>query len=294
MRRWMGKTADLDAAQRAELGAFLRARRESLRPENVGLRAPPTRRNTPGLRREEVAQVSGVGLTWYTWLEQGRPITTSSAVIDALARALRLDQEGRTHLRYLAGLPVPEPNQPTGDEGQFDALLDTLLPAPACILGPRFDFLAWNETFARIWHPETLPVGRCNVMWMAFCDPERRRTWVNWEERSRTLLAEFRAAAGRDAGDHRFTELVGLLEEESSDFRAWWATYEVRQSIAGPLRIRIPRFGIITLDVIELRICSHPSFRLSVHAPAQSSDKQKVARLVSSSVGSPTRLAETG
>lgn len=282
MKRWMGKTADLDAAQRSELGAFLRARRESLRPGDVGIRPPPTRRNTPGLRREEVAHVSGVGLTWYTWLEQGRSITTSTAVIDALARALRLDQEGRVHLRSLAGLPVPEPDEPTAGDGQFDALLDTLLPAPACILGPRFDFLAWNESFARIWHPETLPDGRCNVVWMAFCDPARRRIWVNWDERIRALLAEFRAVAAQHAGDPEFAELIDELGESSEVFRSWWATYEVRQSFTGPLKVRTPQVGVLDLNVIELRVCSCPSLRLSVHTPAGNRDQQKLVRLVSS------------
>jgi hypothetical protein len=171
-----GDPADQDAARRAELAAYLRARRESLQPADVGLRPPPTRRNTPGLRREEVAQISGVGLTWYTWLEQARPITTTPSVIDALAQALRLDREAHAHLRCLAGLPLPGPDQPPDDpDDDLRRLLDLVLPAPACIIGPRFDIVACNETFTCMWHPDTLPTGRRNVMWMAFCEPERER-----------------------------------------------------------------------------------------------------------------------
>lgn len=277
----MGTSTDHDAARRAELAAYLRARRASFQPADVGLHPPPTRRNTPGLRREEVAQISGVGLTWYTWLEQGRPITTTPAVIDALARALRLGREAHAHLRFLAGLPLPEPDQlPEDPDDQLRRMLDLVLPAPACIIGPRFDLVAWNKPFAYIWHPETLPAGRCNVIWMAFCDPDRRSTWINWEERARTLLAEFRATAGQHAGDPRFAELVTGLQTNSAEFASWWTSYEVRQSITGPLKVRVPGTGVVHMDVVELRVCSHPSLRLSVHAPLRPSDRNKLAGLL--------------
>jgi hypothetical protein len=276
----MGKRPDPEAARRAELGAFLRAQRAKLQPEDVGLKPTPGRRNTPGLRREEVAQISGVGLTWYTWLEQGRPITTSAPVMDALAGALRLDREAHGHLRCLASLPVPEPEQiPDDADGEFARLLDTLLPSPACIVGPSFDFVVWNETFATIWRPDRLPEGRCNAVWMAFCEPEHRRTWVNWEQRSHRLLAELRAASGQHAGDPGFAELVGTLEHNSSEFRTWWASYEVRHSIAGPLRVRTAQVGIISFDVVDLRICTQPTLRLSIHAPARPADERKLNRL---------------
>ncbi len=164
--------SDAVTSRRAELATFLRIRRAELKPEDVGLRVPPGRRNTPGLRREEVAQVSGVGVTWYTWLEQGRSITASAHVIDALARAFRLDRENHCHLRHLAGLPTPEPDQmPEGATPELNRLLAALVPAPACLLGQRFDFVAWNETFAALWDPGGLPEGRRNLMWLAFADP---------------------------------------------------------------------------------------------------------------------------
>lgn len=286
----MGRKPDPDAARRAELGAYLRAQRARLQPEDVGLNPPPGRRNTPGLRREEVAQISGVGLTWYTWLEQGRRIATSAPVLDALARALRLDGDAHGHLRCLAGLPMPDLAPISGGaNGEFARLLGTLLPAPACVFGPRFDFVAWNETFARIWRPDSLPASRCNAVWMAFCEPEHRRTWVNWEERSRSLLAEFRAAAGQHAGDPAFAELIGALEQASSEFHAWWAGYEVRRSIAGPLKICTAKVGAINFDVIELRICTHPSLRLAIHTPTRLTDERKLNRLMSSSAATAAR-----
>ena len=296
MTNSMGKIADPDAARRAELATFVRARRASLKPTDVGLCPSPTRRNTPGLRREEVAQVCGVGITWYTWLEQGRPIATSAPPIDALARGLRLDSDTHAHLRCLARLPVPEPDHlPDEPGGELRHLLDVLLPAPACVFDPRFDLVAWNETFAAIWHPETLPPGRCNVIWMAFCEPARRAMWVNWEERSRALLAEFRVGYGQHAGDEQFAELIADLEAHSSEFRSWWTTYEVRQSITGHLRARVPGTGVVNLEVVELRVCSHPSLRLSVHAPARPSDHKKLDAL-GGSVPSPSseRWARAG
>ena len=149
-----------EAARRAELASFLRARRANLQPADVNLCPPPGRRNTPGLRREEVAQISGVGMTWYTWLEQARPITISGHVIDALAQAFRLDHDSHRHLRQLAGLPVPEPDQmPEPAAAELTRLLDVLSPAPACIFGPRFNYVAWNDSYGSLWHPDALPAG---------------------------------------------------------------------------------------------------------------------------------------
>ena len=288
----MGKRPDPEAARRAELGTYLRAQRARLQPEDVGLSPKPGRRNTPGLRREEVAHVSGVGLTWYTWLEQGRHITTTAPVMDALAGALRLDREAHGHLRCLADLPMPEPEQiADGVAGEFARLLDTLLPSPACIVDPSFDFVAWNETFAAIWRPDRLPEGRCNAVWMAFCEPEHRRTWVNWEQRSHSLLAELRAAAGQHAGDPKFAELIGAVEQNSSEFRAWWASYEVRQSIAGPLRVRTAEVGLISFDVIDLRLCTQPALRLSIHIPGRPADERKLNHLGSSPPVTPSRAS---
>ncbi|MGH9054326.1 MAG: hypothetical protein ACRDYY_00430 [Acidimicrobiales bacterium] len=169
---------------------------------------------------------------------------------------------------------------PDGAGRDLTQLLDTLMPAPACVFGQSFDYVAWNQSFATIWHPETLPVGRRNVIWMAFGEPERRRTWVNWEQRSQTLLAEFRAAAGRHAGSQRFAELIEALREASDEFASWWASYEVRQSITGDLKVRLPGQGAIAFHVVELRVCGHPSLTCSVHVPVRPSDKRKVAAIV--------------
>ncbi len=120
----------------------------------------------------------------------------------------------------------------------------------------------------------------------------RRRTWANWEERSRSLLAEFRAAADQHAGEPTFAELIGVLEQTSSEFRAWWASYEVRQTIDGPLKISTTEVGVISLDVIELQICTHPSLRLSIHAPTRPADERKLNRLATLPATSPRRWGQ--
>ena len=277
-----GARPDPDAARRAELAAFLKARRAALQPADVGLTALPGKRKTPGLRREEVAQISGVGLTWYTWLEQARPVTISEAVIDALAPALRLDQDAQGHLRYLAGFRADRPDQHRDEATpQYMQFLDTVMPAPACLLDPRFDLVAWNDAFASIWDPAGLPPDRCNIMWLVFADPSHRQVWVNWEERSRLLLAEFRAAAGRHAGDPRFAELIEVLSDASSEFCSRWSQHEVKQSIAGTLTIRLPSVGTIRFDVVDLRVSAADVFTFAVHMPARLSDQRKLRDVLS-------------
>lgn len=154
------------------------------------------------------------------------------------------------------------------------------MPAPACIFGTSSDFVAWNHSFASIWHPETLPVGRRNVLWMVvFAEPDRRRICVNWEQRARALLAEFRAGAGQHAGDEGFAELIQALSDASSEFASWWASYEVRHSITGDLKVRQPGMSTISFHVVELRVSGHPNLICSAHVPARPPDERKLAAI---------------
>jgi hypothetical protein len=169
---------------------------------------------------------------------------------------------------------------PEGATPELTRLLAALVPAPACLLGQRFDFVAWNETFAALWDPGGLPEGRRNLMWLTFADPIHRRRWVDWDDRSRILLAQFRAAAGRHAGDALFNELIDALRAASPEFRALWPHYLVKQSITGPISIRHPTAGIIKLDVIELGVSAHPSLTLVVQIPVRAVDRKKLATLL--------------
>jgi transcriptional regulator with XRE-family HTH domain len=271
-------------SRRSELAAFLRAQRARLTPADVGLPegSASGRRRTPGLRREEVAQLSGVGVTWYTWLEQGREITASSQVVDALARALQLTADQHRHLRELAGLPPPEPQAPAADAlPRLQLLVDAVAPSPASVYDGRFDYLVWNEPYARVRHdPATLPAGRRNMLWMMFTDPENRARMVGWEQAARAVLSQFRAAVGRDPGDPRLAELVTALTETSPQFRDWWAEYPVSYFRPATIAIRHPAAGVIGLEMYQLRLVDRPDLIMVVQVPASPEALERVSSLL--------------
>jgi len=180
--------------RRRELGAFLRSRRARLRPADVGLPEWGVRR-VPGLRREEVAQLANVGLTWYTWLEQGRQINASTQVLGAVARTLLLDPAEREHLFRLAD--VPDAAGATGADGgceqvtaDVQQILDALVPLPASVLNERFDLLAWNAAYEVLW-PSVVGREPCerNVLWLNFMHAECCHPYVNRDEQLSTLVA---------------------------------------------------------------------------------------------------------
>src|SRR4051794_1623917 len=213
-------------ARRSELADFLRDRRARVTPDSVGLPANG-RRRTPGLRREEVAQLADVGLSWYTWLEQGRDIKPSAQVLDALARALRLGTAERAHLFHLARveLPLPGGDYPREAPPELAAIVEGLVPNPAYLIGPRTDVLAWNRVASAMYgKPTAAPDGRPNLLWWLFTGEER-----GGEQRratARAALARFRAEHARRFGDPDFAALLQALEHASPDFRAAWARHE--------------------------------------------------------------------
>lgn len=181
--------------RRHELADFLRSRRERITPEQVGL-VRGRRRRTPGLRREEVAQLSAVGVTWYTWLEQAREIQVSPQVLDALARALLLDSTERAHLFALADStdPAPDTRCPSVTPA-LRAMLDQLDPIPACVQNSRYDILAYNATYARLLCDlDRLPREDRNCLWLAFTNPEWRASLADMPDVNRMLAAKFRAS----------------------------------------------------------------------------------------------------
>lgn len=193
---------------RAARAAGLRARRARLRPADVGLPETSDGRRTPGLRREEVAQLSGVGVTWYTWLEQGHDISASAQVIDALARALVLSPDEHRHLRELAGLTAPEHVTPGHDVlPRLQRLADAVAPNLACIYDASYDYLVWNAPYVQVRHdPGQLPAGRRNLLWWMFTDPVNRARMTRWEPAARAVLSQFRAAAGQRPDDPRLAD----------------------------------------------------------------------------------------
>ena len=272
------------SARHTELAAFLRAQRARLRPADVGLPpdSNPGRRRTPGLRREEVAEIAGVSLTWYTWLEQGRNITASEQVIDAVARALRLDSDQRRHIRGLAGLSTA-PGETDVDDAlpRLQRLVDAAAPSIAVVYDRHFDYVVWNIPYQRLRHdPSTVPAGRRNLLWMMFGDAENRARLVRWEPAARAVLSQFRAAAGQRPGDPRFAALVAELSEVSPEFREWWAEYPIRSFRPATIAIDHPGTGVIELEMFQLRPVEHPDMLLVLQVPRDREALQRVTSLL--------------
>ena len=271
-------------ARRDELAGFLRARRARLSPADAGLPDDSSsgRRRTPGLRREEVAQLSGVGVTWYTWLEQGRDISASGQVVDALARALLLTPDQHRHLRELAGLAPPERDTGAGELlPRLQRMVDAVTPNAACIYDEYFDYLVWNTAYVRVRQdPGQLPAGRRNLLWMMFTDPVNRARMTRWEPAARAVLSQFRAAAGRRPDDPRFTEIATALTEASPDFREWWAEYPIRDFRPVTIGIDHPGAGPIALELFQVRLVEHPGLLMVLQVPASGSDLARVLALL--------------
>jgi transcriptional regulator with XRE-family HTH domain len=257
------------AVRRTELAQFLRSRRERIGPEDVGL-PPGPRRRTPGLRREEVAQLAGVGVTWYTWLEQGRPINASTQILDAVARTLRLDPTERGHLYRLAEIPaVPEYRgeaDPLPDGVQ--AVLDQLNPLPASVYNGRFDLLAWNDGYAAVLPAlVTQPPSRRNGLWVLFGMPGCCSGLVNWAQEAPRMVATLRANFARHLDDPVWTGLIGWLCAESPEFAGLWAAHDVatpgerlkvfQTGTGGPVRTRS----------ISFALSSSPEVRMITYTP---------------------------
>ncbi|MVU76617.1 helix-turn-helix domain-containing protein [Nocardia sp. ET3-3] len=266
-----------------QLGEFLRARRARLQPRDVGLvpYGDPARRRTPGLRREEVAELSGVGLTWYTWLEQGREVDASRQVIDALARTLRLDADQHRHLRFLAGLAEPEDHRGAADRARLQRLVDAVMPNPASIYGEDFDYLVWNRAYVRIRDdPLELPPGRRNLLWMMFTDKTNRMRMAHWEGAALAVLSQLRDALGRRPSDPRLTELVAALIEESPEFRRWWSEYPVRRFRPATIGVWHPAAGLVELEVFQVRPVENPLLLMVVQVPATPVAAERIAAVL--------------
>jgi transcriptional regulator with XRE-family HTH domain len=276
--------AETAVAGRSEFGAFLRSRRERIAPEDVGL-PPGGRRRTPGLRREEVAQLAGVGVTWYTWLEQGRPINASVQVLDAIARTLRLDGAEQAHMYRLAGVPgVLDPDDVTGNgngtgsvdgdgfgrashlPAEIQTILDGLDPLPGAVYNSRYDLLAWNSTYAALF-PRLVSSRGCerNALWHMFVSPLCCNQFVNRDTELPRMVATLRGYFGRHVGEPAWTEFVRRLSAASAEFAQMWAAHEV----AGPGRhIKIFRHasvGTIQLASTSMNLATPPETRLLVY-----------------------------
>lgn len=263
--------------RRAHLSDFLRIRRESLAPEEVGLTSAG-RRRTPGLRREEVAQLAGVGTTWYTWLEQGRDVRASRSVLEAIADALRMTSAERSHLIVLGrGEELAQTRAPSEQVHEpLRRLIENLGVSPACVLGRRWDYLAWNRAFVAIFgDPTRFPEDRRNMIWATFNDEARRTLFTDWAQGARHAVARFRADSARYVGDPAFEELVEAVKESSPEFSRWWKRHEVVRSGTGRKLLRHPIAGEMAFEHAIFRLEEMPEQRLVLYTPLEEAETTK-------------------
>ena len=271
-------------SRRAELAAFLRTRRERVTPEQAGL-PPGLRRRTPGLRREEVAQLAGVGVTWYTWLEQGRPINASVQVLPAIARTLMLDAAEREHLYRLAGVPgAAEGPDSTATCDQVSAETQSILDSmalPACVLNERFDLLAWNGAYAAVWPGVTgAQPGKRNVLWLNFTYPDCCHPYVNRDEQLPMLVAQLRASYARHIGEPAWTSFVRRLQAASPYFARLWDQHEVASPVTYLKVFRHPAYPQLVMTTTSLAVLAVPGTRMVVYTPADGTTRDALARLL--------------
>jgi len=270
--------------RREELAEFLRHLRERTAPDAVGLNGASGRRRTPGLRREEVSQLAGVGLSWYTWLEQGREITPSPSVLDALALVFDLSAAERAHLFDLAGVAVPPPADPYPTEAPAELVtwVAALDPIPAFLTNPRTDMLAYNRAAeAVITVPAPGPDGTRNLLRGLFTEsapggavsPSREQT-------ARSTLARFRSAHARRYDDPGFRALIDELLQESPRFRELWRRHEVLDSQLGTKVLEHPALGTLTLHHLQLIPTSDRELRLTQYLPGDAATRAALARVI--------------
>ncbi|WP_411134416.1 helix-turn-helix transcriptional regulator [Streptomyces sp. C10] len=268
-----------DQQRRRNLAEFLRSRRERLSPREAGILAGP-RRRTPGLRREEVAQLSGVSVTWYTWLEQARDITVSGQVLTSLARALMLNSVERRHLFALAGVPLPERPPGRGPGPALQRLVDALEPHPAYLLDANWDLVGWNRAEAAlIGDPGELEPAERNLLWLVFMDPAMRALLADWDGQARDLVAQFRADSRQRSGDPRHEQLTGGLREASEEFRAWWEAHDIAEFGSSRRTFCHPRVGALTFDYVKLAALDAPGIKLFACMPADAATTEKLPAL---------------
>jgi transcriptional regulator with XRE-family HTH domain len=263
----------IDEKRRLELANFLRTRRQSLQPEQVGFAKRKSHQRTPGLRREEVAELSDISVTWYTWLEQGRAIQASVLVLDRIASALKLDVNQREYLFALAAPQLPPLSLPQLEvvPPRIQYLVNAQGTNPAYLLGSRFEFLVWNQAAADVFCDcARIPLAQRNFLALLFSD-HMKTLLVNWESHARYSLVAFRIGASRKLNEPWCISLVEELSRQSPEFRAWWSRQEV---LCKPKVYKLdhPRLGLLVLEQTVLLFHENQDLRFIVYTPHPETD----------------------
>jgi transcriptional regulator with XRE-family HTH domain len=249
------------ASNSKQLGEFLRRRRERLNPRDCGLPAS-ARRRTPGLRREEVAERSGISVDWYIRLEQGRDTLPSRATAEALSKALKLGPADRAHLIRLASPAARRTFIKEAPPANLIALVEGL-NTPACLIGARFDLLCWNRKAVELFRDYSkIPEPRRNTLYQMFTAPEMKERYPEWEREARGLLESFRATFDFWSDAPEFVALVEELKSLSPEFRRWWREHGIRLQPSGEKLMRHPKRGLIRMSYATFQCNDNPDLRL--------------------------------
>lgn len=264
-----------------ELGHLLRERRERLQPADAGFPTGP-RRRTPGLRREEVAQLAAISPTYYAFLEQGRELRPSRQVLDALAHALQMAPAERDYLHVLVHGGPPPPAAVSSEvlAPGVAELLEHLNPHPSYVTGRCWDVLGSNSSARLLWTDwPRLPADERNLLLWMFAAPAAREVVVDWETEAAAQLARFRAAAARHPADSRFTALTERLHAISPEVRDWWPRHDVAPLASGRKRLRHPQLGELELRHVVLQVADDPEQKLVTFAPSAADESRLAAAL---------------
>ncbi|MFF8997793.1 helix-turn-helix transcriptional regulator [Streptomyces achromogenes] len=259
------------SSEGAELGRFLRARRTRTSPQRVGLTVGPGLRRTPGLRREELATLAGISVDYYVRMERGKETRPSPAVLDALARALRLDDQEHQHLRELAAraaryAPGPPPVPSRTVRPHLKLLLESLRPNPAYVISRSMDVLAWNPGGLALYAGlDDWPAGHRNLARYLFLHPTARGLFPDWDRQVAGCAARLRAIAGTAPDAPDLASLVGELLLKSGDFARLWERYEVAGRKPAQKTFHHPRVGTVTLTCQTMHLDGTPGQRIGVY-----------------------------
>ncbi|MDP4091956.1 MAG: helix-turn-helix transcriptional regulator [Bacillota bacterium] len=257
-----------------ELADFLKTRRAKILPSQVGLPSV-MRRRTSGLRREEVAQLAGIGVTWYTWLEQGRSIHVSAQVIESLARVLLLDKQERIHLYLLANQPLPAdiPGYQGTVSPVLQHVLDSLTLSPSLVTDQRWNVIAWNQAACAILGDfSKMNIRERNIVWAMFTDNKFKQLYVDWKLHAKGLLGRFRSTCGQYIEDSWLAQFIDDLKMQSAEFNLWWPLHEIQGNSEVYKQLYHPVAGILDFEVSNFDVSDNSGLKMIVHTPLPGTD----------------------
>lgn len=277
-----GYNLDSEKRNRIELANFLKLKRSKIVPSQVGL-PEGFRRRTPGLRREEVAYLADIGLTWYTWLEQGRAIKVSVEILNKLSDVFLLSQEERKYLFALAHQSIPNELltvQINIDES-VQNFIDSLILSPTYIIDQKWNILAWNNAACLLFGDfGQKRVEERNAVWLMFMDDFYKNLFTNWEKHAEDLVARFRGTYSRYADDKQLLEFIKKMCKESEKFNFWWSQHEIQSIDTVNKNFLHPVAGSLEFECVVFDVTSNANLKIFVHTASMEDTRQKMKVLV--------------